>query len=166
MPEYLQPVFVVGYHVGNRLGELLRLKWPQVDLEHSQIVLSPGNTKNKKGRTLPIYGDMRECLLMAKEIRDARFPNCPWVFHHDGSPIVDFRKAWKSACQRAGAPGLLFHDLRRSAVRNMRLAGIAENVAMEISGHRSRSVFDRYNIVSSQPRQVTTHTKSFEFVGK
>lgn len=150
LPEYLRALFVVGYHVGNRLGELLRLKWPQVDFEHSEIKLLPGTTKNKKGRTLPIYGEMLEWLQMAKDVVDARFPNCQYVFNHDGRRIVEFRKAWKSACTRANLPGLLFHDLRRSAIRNMRLAGISENVAMEISGHRTRSVFDRYNIVSSR----------------
>ena len=93
---------------------------------------------------------MREWLQISKDIVDSRFPNCQYVFNHDGNPIVEFRKAWKSACIRANVPGLLFHDLRRSAIRNMRLAGISENVAMEISGHRTRSVFDRYNIVSSR----------------
>ena len=95
--------------------------WTQVDFANDQILLNPGTTKNMKGRVLPIYGDMRELLLMEKEVRDTRFPFCRYVFHHDGRPIVDYRKAWSSACQRAGVPGLLFHDLRRSAIRNMRL---------------------------------------------
>ena len=150
LPEYLRPMFVVAYHVGNRLGELRWLLWSQVDFEHNQIRLNPGTTKNKKGRTLPIYGQMREWLEMQKSVHDAKFPNCPYVFECEGQPIGDFRKAWASACKRAKLAGLLFHDLRRSAVRNMRLAGIAENVAMEISGHRTRSVFERYNIVSGR----------------
>jgi integrase len=160
LPEYLRPLFVVAYHVGSRLGELQRLKWPQVDFENCQIVLRPGTTKNKSGRVLPIYGDMREWLLMAKDISNARFPNCTYVFNHDGNAIVDFRKAWKSACARAHVHDLLFHDLRRSAVRNMRLAGIPENVAMKISGHRTRAVFDRYNIVS--PRDLKDAAEKLE----
>lgn len=86
-------------------------------------------------------------LLMEKSVRDAKYPSCPLIFHSEGEPIGDFRKAWASACKRAAVPNLLLHDLRRSAVRNMRLAGIPENVAMEISGHRTRCVFDRYSIV-------------------
>jgi hypothetical protein len=57
LPSYLKAIFVIGYHVGARLGELLSLRWKQVDLANSQIVLDPGTTKNEKGRTLPIYGD-------------------------------------------------------------------------------------------------------------
>lgn len=150
LAEYLIPLFVVAYHVGNRLGELKKLRWEQVDFRNSQILVTPRTAKNKKPRVLPIYGEMPEWLLMQKEIRDAKFPGCPFVFHHDGQPIVDFRKAWSSACKRAQVPGLIFHDLRRSAIRNMRLAGIPENVAMEISGHRTRYVFDRYSIVGAR----------------
>jgi integrase len=150
LPDYLRPIFVVAYHVGNRIGELRKLIWTQVDFANDQILLKPGTTKNKRGRALPIYGDMRELLRMERDIRDTQFPKCSHVFHHHGHPIVDYRKAWASACKRADVPGLLFHDLRRSAIRNMRLAGIPENVAMEISGHRSRSVFDRYSIVGGR----------------
>ena len=150
LPDYLRPMFVVAYHVGNRLGELRKLQWEQVDYKNGQILVTPRTAKNKKPRVLPIYGEMREWLLMQKDIRDVKFSGCPYVFHRDGQPIVDFRKAWASACTRAKVPGLLFHDLRRSAIRNMRLAGIAENVAMEISGHRTRSVFDRYSIVGAR----------------
>jgi integrase len=72
------------------------------------------------------------------------------VFAHGGHRITEFRKAWTFACERAGVKGLLFHDLRRSAVRNMRMAGVAGNVAMQITGHKTRSIFDRYCIIGGQ----------------
>ena len=163
LPDYLRPLFVVGYHLGNRLGELLHLRWNQVDLKRKQIRLNPGETKNKEGRVLPIYGEMRHWLEMQKSITETKHPTCPYVFHHDGNPIVDFRKAWRSATERAGLTGVLFHDLRRSAVRNMREAGIPENVAMEISGHKTRSVFQRYNIVSDRDLRMAAEKMKERF---
>jgi integrase len=121
-----------------------------MDFANNLIRLEPGTTKNKRGRTLPIYGQMREWLLMHKAIRDAKYPKCPWVFINEGESIGEFRKTWKTACKNAGCEGLLFHDLRRSAIRNMRLAGVEESVAMKISGHRTRAVFDRYDIVGAR----------------
>ncbi len=82
-----------------------KLRWSEVDFGCNQIRLNPGTTKNKKGRTLPMYGHMRECLLKQKAIRDAKYPQCSLVFHHDGQPIVEIRKAWTSACKRAGCEG-------------------------------------------------------------
>lgn len=150
LPECLRALFVGAYHTGARRGELTRIQWPQVDFTANRITLNPGETKNDEPRTLPIYGEMREWLLMAKEARDLKFPACPWVFHENGRRIQTFRKAWASACERAKLPGLLFHDLRRSAVRNMVRAGIPEKVAMAISGHKTQAVFQRYNIVSER----------------
>jgi len=163
LPDYLRPLFVVAYHLGNRLGELRRMRRDQVGFKRNQIRLNPGETKNKRGRVLPMHGEMSHWLEMQKAIRDAEFPTCLYVFHHEGNPIVDFRKAWKSATQRADLTGTLFHDLRRSAVRNMREAGIPENVAMEISGHRTRSVFERYNIVSDRDLKAAAEKMQTRF---
>ncbi len=165
LPEEIRALFVVGYHIGARVGELRGLRWDQVDFRAARITLDPGTTKNKEGRTLPIFGEMREWLMIEKNIRDAKFPQCRSVFRRRDKPIKTFVKSWITACDAAGVPGLLFHDLRRTAVRNMIRAGIPEKVAMQISGHKTRSVFDRYNIVSDRDlteaaAKMTTHLES------
>ena len=73
-----------------------------------------------------------------------------FVFHRKGKQIRRFDKAWNSACAEAKVPGRLVHDFRRTAVRNMVERGVPERVAMMISGHRTRSIFDRYHIVSKK----------------
>jgi integrase len=145
LPATLKALFVCGYHTGARKNELRRTTWEQVDSSGGVIRLPATQTKTKKARTLPIYGDMRRWL---ERQRATCPPGCVWVFHGARNRTVDNHlNGWTEACKRAGTPGLLFHDLRRSAVRNMKRAGIQDKVAMEISGHRTRSVFDRYNII-------------------
>jgi integrase len=98
-------------------------------------------------------GDLRELVerrWLAREYsdRDNVTRISPYVFHRDGQPLGDFRKSWATACKNACYPDKLFHDLRRTAVRNMVRAGVPQSVAMSISGHRTISMFLRYNITS------------------
>ena len=158
LPTHLRPLFVVGYHTGVRSGELKKIQWPQVDWEANEIFVSRRTTKNRDAHTLPIYGDMRAWLEMAKAERDAKFAACPWVFFDDGGrQIGTFRKAWASSCKRAGVSGLLFHDLRRSAAMNMDRAGVSRRVIMQITGHKTEAMFLRYRIVNSRDLSDAAH---------
>jgi integrase len=147
LPYYLKPVVTFAYFTGWRRGEILGLKWNQVNLRDGIIRLEPGETKNDEARTLYMEPELWE---MMKDLHRNRRLDCQTVFHLNGKNLNDCRKSWKKACTDIGRPELLFHDLRRSGVRNMIRAGIPERVAMSISGHKTRSVFDRYNIVSQE----------------
>jgi hypothetical protein len=113
--------------------------------KHPRVRLRAEHSKNKRPRVVMLRRELRALL----ERRAARRRlECTFVFHRDGKRLGDFRKAWRTACKAAGIVGCLFHDLRRSAVRNMVRAQVPERVAMAVSGHKTRAVFDRYNIVS------------------
>jgi integrase len=144
LPDHLKTLMVVGYHCGNRLGELRKLHWNQVDLEAREIRIQGAQAKAKRPRTLPVYGDMLEWLTWQTKHHDK---GCDLVFHWNGKPLGSHLKGWDRACSAAGLAGLHFHDLRRSAIRNMERAGIPRHIAMQISGHRTENVYRRYDIV-------------------
>jgi integrase len=155
LPEYLKPVVTFAYYTGWRKQEILSLKWSQVDLNGRTVRLEVGTTKNDKGRLIVLDGELLETMQRQWERRKvAEIPGhsptllCPYVFHHDGQPVRDFRKAWYKARKETGLTTKILHDFRRTAVRDAVRAGVPERVAMMESGHKTRSVFDRYNIVS------------------
>ena len=144
---FMRAMLALAFSFGFRKAELLNLKVGQVDLFAGTIRLNPGETKNGEGRKVSLTQDAKSLLaacVTGKGPKDAVFTRkC-------GNAVKDFRKTWDKVTVAAGVPGLLFHDLRRSAVRNMVRAGIPENIAMKISGHRTRAVFDRYDICSER----------------
>jgi integrase len=149
LPAHLKCIFVLGYHLGCRKGELLQLRKNQVNLESGQIRLEPKQTKTSEGRTVPIYGDM--CGYLESQMATAG----PWLHPDESgkSHVQSFRKSWLTACTAAGVPELLFHDLRRTAVRNMERAGIPRHIAMAITGHKTQSVYQRYDIINEKDLQ-------------
>ena len=151
LPDALKPLFVVAYHLGMRKGELLSLRRDWVDLQEGLIFVNGRVTKNGKPKTAPIYGEMSAWLDMSMTRCSVISPKGKFLFiWDDGNPIRDFRKAWENACELAGLSGLLFHDLRRTAVRNMVRAGVPEKIAMAVSGHKTASMLWRYNITDTR----------------
>ncbi len=156
LPSYLRPLIVFLYYCGARLGESLQIEWSQVDLDRRLIVLHEEQTKSSEPRVIPLPSALVGMLLDVS-------PKVGPVF--DGTNL---RTEWARACSAVGLgkieektseagwkwqkyDGLIVHDLRRSAIRNLRVdGGVPENVAMKISGHKTRDVFDRYNIVTTE----------------
>ena len=82
-------------------------------------------------------------------------PDTPLVFYRERHgtlwPVDRFDKAWRTARTKAGIPeARIFHDFRRTSVRNMTRAGVPEKIAMQIAGHKTRAIFDRYNITNEE----------------
>ncbi len=102
-------------------------------------------SKTREGRVVVLSTPLREVI---ERRWLGRAVGVALVFHRDGRSLDHFKDVWRRACQAAGLPQKLFHDVRRTALRNTVRAGIPERVAMQVSGHKTRSVFDRYNIVS------------------
>ena len=168
---WLRAMLAVGYNYGWRAGEVLTMRVDQIDLGDRTIRLEVGTTKNGHGRTVKmtqeVFTLLQACVVGKKKPDDHVFTRA------DGKPVLDFRGAWQGVCVRTGLGkffcrdcdklmtkrkckcgsrrrkyvGLLFHDLRRTGVRNLRRLGVAESVAMKISGHRTSSIFRRYDII-------------------
>ncbi|HYT73636.1 MAG TPA: site-specific integrase [Vicinamibacterales bacterium] len=168
LSDDVRPVVQFAYITGWRVkSEVVALEWRQVDFKAGEIGLEPGTTKNKDGRTFPFTKEPR-ALLEAQHAEHQRLAKrgvvVPWVFfrmvakgrggERFPKPITSITKGFKAACRKAGHPGFIPHDLRRSAVRNLVRAGVPQTVAMKLTGHRTDSVFRRYDIVSPDDLRV------------
>jgi integrase len=156
LPEYLRDFCRFGFITGWRKGSIKSLRWS--DVGDGVIYLRAENSKTRKPETMPLEGDLqaiierrRDAAVIQEENKEPRFAE--YVFHQDGEPVRDFRKAWATACKAANLGHRLFHDFRRTAARNMIDAGVPQAVAMKITGHRTDSMFRRYAIVNEEQKR-------------
>jgi len=169
LPEHVRPMLAVGFYTGMRLGEILNLKWFQVSISENKIILESEDVKNKEARIIPLIGPLPE---LFENLRQKNSDSEYVFLGVHSEPIKSFIKAWRNACIKVGIRvkingaevashfdenrtyhGFLFHDLRRSAVRNFIRSGVSRSIAMKISGHKTEEVFERYNITSEEDLQ-------------
>ena len=154
----LQLAVTIAHSYGWRMqSEVLTLGLSQIDVSAGTMRINPGGSKTGEGRIVYLSSEVKR--MLEEQIERVRTLSrtlgrvIPFLFPHlngrlQGQRIKDFRKSWASACKAVGLSGMLRHDLRRTAARNLIRSGVPEVVSMRITGHRTRSVFDRYNIVS------------------
>jgi integrase len=152
LPVNLQPLILFLYYCGVRLGEALQIEWKQVDLDAALIRLEEDQTKNEDARIVPLPDVLVELFRQVDQKEGTVFDT------------TNLHKEWHKACVAAGLgqhikvegkpdpkyTGLIIHDLRRSAIKNLMKAGVNEKVAMKISGHKTRGVFDCYHIMDTE----------------
>jgi integrase len=158
LPKHLRPVVAFGYETGWRLREITSRRWRHVDLEAGLVRLEPGESKN--GRAREVFGSPELVAILRAQRAKAerkwpgeRLDDRPVFFRPKGRPVGTFYTAWATACEAANVAGRIFHDLGRTAARDMVRSGTPERVAMTVTGHATRDVFERYNIVSDQDRR-------------
>jgi integrase len=162
LPLRIKGIFATAYYTGMREGEILNLTWDKVSLKDRSIKLESGDTKDKEPRVIPICDELHDILKrISGNLNDTH------VFLDHGQPIKNFYAGLKAACEKAGIPygrftkdGFVFHDLRHTFNTYMRKAGVQESVIMEITGHSTREMFDRYNTVDLDDKKEAV--KRFE----
>jgi integrase len=163
LPAHLRDVVEFLYHSAWRRNEATTLEWRDVNLKEGTVTLRGELSKNGEPRVLPLAAGSPLRAIIDRAAANRRGLDCRFVFQHNGQRIGDFRKAWATACVMAGVGKILVHDLRRSGVRNLVRSGVPDVVAMQISGHKTRSVFDRYNIADDKDVKAAMERQSTFF---
>jgi integrase len=143
-PPHTARIVKMAYYTGMRQGEILNLKWDQVDIKGGMVRLRPEDTKTDDARTIPLHPEVIAMLnAMPRTIHG-------FVFTCDGRPVKEVKRSFKTACKRSGIENFTFHDLRHTCINNWRLQGHDYFRIMAASGHKTMNVFKRYNTVTDE----------------
>jgi integrase len=157
LPKELRGIFEFVYATGMRSGAALKLTWDMVDKDCTALTIPAMFMKNREPMTLPLVDEDGKPLY--RFVADVKLRKGPLF------PITkrELNVTWCTACDALGLGlyepnrayrGLRMHDLRRTALGNLRKIGVPETVAMSISGHKTSSVFRRYSIIDPAEKQA------------
>lgn len=163
LPYHAKNIIITAFYTGMRRGEVMSLTWDRIDFRMRLIRLEREVTKDNERRYIPISDTL---LTILKEI--PRDTGDDHVFLYRGLPLKDIRASLKKACEKSGIPygrnvenGVTFHDLRHTFNTNMRKAGTHDTVTMDITGHSTREMFDRYNTIDEKEKmEAVNHMDS------
>ncbi len=164
IPANLKDFVEWGYKTGQRKGETGLMTWAMLD---GDVLRLPGDiAKNREARTLPLTAELAEIIKRRQAARRVEVNGtsqlCEFIFHRGGQPVGDFKKRWKTACKKAGVPGTLYHDLRRSFVKNGTRAGIRASLLMRAGGWATESMLKRYQIeIDEEVRAAMEQTEKY-----
>ncbi len=148
---HLKPVVLMAYYTAMRKSEILELTWDELDLENGFIRLSSERTKTRVARSVPLHP-----IVIAELQNLSKSETTNRVFLYKGQPISSIKKSFKSACEKAGLKDFTFHDIRHCAINDLRLANNDYFKIMAVSGHKTMSVFKRYNLVTDAELKTVT----------
>jgi integrase len=144
LPMHAALIVRFAFWTGMRAGEIFNLTWDKVDLKKKAIKLEAADTKTSEPRVIFLNGEILEIIGEAGKVRGLGHNR---VFTYKGQPMASIKTCLRQACKKAGIDNLRFHDLRHTFNTNMRKAGVAPSVIMKMAGHKTLSMFNRYNTV-------------------
>ena len=146
LPKYAADIVATAYYTGMRAGEIFNLTWKKVNLEQRYIALTASDTKTSEPRRIPLNDDLVRMFFEIRKVRHLKHDN---VFTYLGKPVKNIKRSFNTACKQAGVEDFRFHDLRHTFNTNMRKAGVDRSIIMKITGHKTMSMFERYNTIDS-----------------
>lgn len=154
---YLKPIILTALNTGMRRGEILNLKWSEVDFANNSIMVSQTNSKSKKARKVYINSTLKRLLLELK----LKSAGNEFVFLDEGNPLREIKNGFKAACRRAGIQGLRFHDLRHTAATRMIEAGASIVAVNKILGHSDIKTTMRYTHPEDSVKDALEYLSKF-----
>ena len=157
--SYLRPIIITALNTGMRRGEILGLKWSEVDLDTGLITVSQTNSKSKKQRKIYINSVLRKQLAELK----LKSGGNEFVFLSDkGKSLKEIKNGFDAACRRAGIEGLRFHDIRHTAATRMIESGASIVAVSKILGHSDIKTTMRYTHPENSLKEALENLANFD----